>query len=658
MAETASLAAAIDRAAALLATNPAEAGRAAEAILKAAPNDPRALLILASAHRRLGQAEAAHRVLAPLAAAYPNAARTQYELGVVLADLGDAAGGLAALRRALTLNRELPEAWRTLGDTLFREGDVPGADTAYAEFARTSVTDPALRRAADALFEDRPAAAEDLLRAHLAERPTDVAAMRLMAEAYEAQNRHGDAETLLALALELDPAHAGARLRYAAALFHQQKGAEAIAQLKPLLAAEPRNPAYLNLMAASLGLIGEEDRAVAIYEQLLVDYPRQPKVWLNYAQALRTLGRHEAAVAAYRRSIALAPGLGAAYWGLANLKVAQLTPDEEAAIERALEASGAAEEQVQLHYALGKALEDRGDYAASFEHYAAGAAIRRGEGRYDADETTAFVTRSKALFTPDFFAARGGQGAASDAPIFIVGLPRSGSTLVEQILASHPAVEGTMELPDIGLIASRLRAEPGGYPEALASLDADQLKGLGESYIATTAPHRGLFRPFFTDKMPNNFQHVGLIQLILPRAKIVDVRRHPLASGFSAFKQHFAQGQSFSYDLADIGRYYRDYVDLMRHFDRVLPGRVHRVIYEDLVEDTEAEVRRLLASCGLAFDPACLAFHENARAVRTVSSEQVRRPIFREGLGRWRDYEPWLGPLKAALGPALENWRE
>ncbi|HXQ10472.1 MAG TPA: sulfotransferase [Caulobacteraceae bacterium] len=657
-APSASLAAAIDRAATLLGADPARAGRDAEAILKAAPNDPRALLILASAHRRLGRAEAAHRILAPLAAAHPNAARTQYELGAVLADLGAAAAGIAALRRALTLNRELPEAWRALGEALFREGDVSGADTAYAEFARTSVTDPALRRAADALFEGRPAAAEDLLRTRLAANPTDVAAMRLMAEAYQAQNRHGDAETLLMLSLELDPTHAGARLRYAEALFHQQKGAEAIAQLEPLLAAEPNNPAYLNLMAASLGLIGDEDRAVAIYEQLLADYPRQPKVWLNYAQSLRTVGRRDEAVAAYRRSITLAPGLGAAYWGLANLKVAQLTPDEEAAIERALEARGVpAEEQVQLHYALGKALEDRGDYAASFEHYTAGAAIRRGEGRYDADETTALVEQSKALFTTDFFAARAGQGSPSDAPIFIVGLPRSGSTLVEQILASHPAVEGTMELPDIGLIASRLRAAPGGYPDALASLGADALKALGESYIATTGPHRGLFRPFFTDKMPNNFQHVGLIQLILPHAKIVDVRRHPLASGFSAFKQHFAQGQSFSYDLADIGRYYRDYVDLMRHFDQVLPGRVHRVIYEDLVEDTEAEVRRLLTSCGLPFDAACLAFHENARAVRTVSSEQVRRPIFREGLDRWREYEPWLGPLKEALGPALENWR-
>jgi tetratricopeptide (TPR) repeat protein len=658
MADTASLPAAIDRAAARLATDPVQAGRDAETILKAAPGDPRALLILASALRRLGQAEPARRILVPLARAYPNAARTQYELGAVLADLGEAAEGAAALRRALALDRELPDAWRALGEVLFRAGDVPGADAAFAEFARTSVTDPALRPAADALFEGRLSGAEELLKSRLAEHPTDLAAMRLMAEAYDRQGRPGDAELLLSLCLELDAAHSGTRLRYAEALFRQQKGAQAIAQLEPLLAAEPENPAYRNLMAASLGLIGGEQRAIAIYDQLLADYPRQPKVQLNYAQALRTLGRHDEAVAAYRRCIALAPGLGAAYWGLANLKVAQLTLDEEAAIERALAASGAAaEERVQLHYALGKALEDRGDYAASFAHYAEGANIRRAEGRYDADETTALVERSKTLFTADFFRARAGQGSSSDAPIFIVGLPRSGSTLVEQILASHPAVEGTMELPDIGLMASRLRATPGGYPEALAFLDADERNALGESYIATTAPHRRLVRPFFTDKMPNNFQHIGLIQLVLPKARIVDVRRHPLASGFSAFKQHFAQGQSFSYDLGDIGRYYRDYVELMRHIDGVLPGRVIRVIYEDLVEDTEAQIRRLLAACDLPFDAACLAFHENDRAVRTVSSEQVRRPIFREGLGRWRDYEPWLGPLKEALGPALEHWQ-
>ena len=247
----------------------------------------------------------------------------------------------------------------------------------------------------------------------------------------------------------------------------------------------------------------------------------------------------------------------------------------------------------------------------------------------------------------------------SAAPIFIVGLPRSGSTLVEQILASHPEVEGTAELPDIGLIAGDLvKGAPGlAYPDVLAGLDAGARAALGERYMEQTRVHRRLGRAHFIDKMPNNFHHIGLIQLILPQARIIDARRHPLGSCFSAFKQHFAQGQGFSYDLADLGGYYRDYAELMEHWGAVLPGRVHRVIYEDLVEDTETEVRRLLDHCGLAFDPACLSFYDNDRAVRTVSSEQVRRPIFRDGLDQWRRYEPWLEPLKTALGPALEGWR-
>ena len=288
-----------------------------------------------------------------------------------------------------------------------------------------------------------------------------------------------------------------------------------------------------------------------------------------------------------------------------------------------------------------------------------GAAIRRAQGGYDADETTTQMRRSKALFTSGFFAARAGAGAdTSDAtPIFVIGLPRSGSTLVEQILASHSAVEGTMELPDIGHLARDLDRADARYPLGLSELAAADFKALGETFLARTQVHRKLGRPFFVDKMPNNFQHLGLIALALPGARILDVRRHPLGCGFSAFKQHFAQGQAFSYDLTDLGRYYADYVELMGHMQGVLPGRVHRVIYEDLVADTEVQVRRLLAHCGLPFEPACLDFHRNDRAVRTVSSEQVRRPIFHEGVDQWRRFEPWLDPLKAALGDAMTNWR-
>jgi tetratricopeptide (TPR) repeat protein len=446
-------------------------------------------------------------------------------------------------------------------------------------------------------------------------------------------------------------------------LFHQQMAAEAIPHIGELLAREPNDPAYRNLQAACLGMVGEYGPAIEIYERLLADYPKHPRIWLNYGHALRTVGRHDDAVAAYRQCIALAPGLGDAYWSLANLKTAAVPAGLEAAMRDQLARSHlAADDRLHLHYALGKTLEDRGDAAGAFVQYSAGAALRRRDLRYDADETTALKDRSVALFTPAFFSPRTDAGSPSEAPIFIVGLPRSGSTLVEQILASHSRVEGTMELPDIAFIAQglmRLPADHPGtpYPDVLASLDAGQLSTLGEAYIERTRIQRKSDRPFFVDKMPNNFHHIGLIQLILPNARIIDVRRHPLGSGFSAFKQHFAHGHAFSYDLADLGRYYRDYVALMAHFDAALPGRIHRVIYEDLVEDTEREVLRLLDYCKLPFEPGCLKFYENVRAVRTVSSEQVRRPIFREGLEQWRAYEPWLDPLKTALGPALEGWR-
>jgi len=641
-----SLNAAGERAAALLATQPARAEREAQAILMRAPKDPRALLILASARRRQGDAMAACAILQPLAQAYPRAAMTHYELGLTLADLKKTDAAIAALRHATAINRELTDAWKALGDQLFLKGDVPGAEMAYAQHARSAITDPVLKPAAHALFEGRLDAADDLLRNHLTSHLGDMAAMKMLAEVRGRQGRYGDAEALLAHCLEVDPANDAARFAYAEALFHQQKAAETVVQMERLVARKPNLPAYRNMLAGALALLGEDDRSTALYEGLLVDYPNQPRLWLNYGHGLRAIGRRDEAMAAYRRCIALAPAMGDSYWSVANLKTASFTEEEEAAMQvQARRADLPAEDRLHFHYALGKALEDRRDYAAAFEHYANGAALRRGEIVYSADETHAQAERSTRLFTREFFAAQEGVGCESTAPIFIVGLPRSGSTLIEQILASHSQVEGTMELPHIGLIAQSLTK-------------GAALADLGRSYVNDTAIYRKLNRPFFIDKMPNNFMHLGLIQLILPDAKIIDARRHPMGACFSAFKQHFAQGQSFSYDLTDLGRYYRDYVELMRHFDQALPGRVHRVIYEDMVEDTEGEVRRLLDYCGLPFEAGCLRFYENNRAVRTVSSEQVRRPIFRDGIDQWRNFESWLEPLKAALGPTLESWRE
>jgi len=657
------LTAALEHATRLLLTAPDLAERQAEEILEVVPGDPRAVLVLGMARRRLGDPLAARAVLAPLAGAQPRSAQTHYELGAALASLGETAAAIAALRRAVTLKRDMPEAWRALGDQLTLEGDTEEADKAYAQHIRASVRDPALMQAADALCDDRLAVAERLLRDHLKTHPTDVAAMRMLAEAGTRLGRYGDAQSLLERCLELSPSFDGARYNLAIVLYRQQKGGEAIAQIEHLLAEAPDEPSYRNLMAASLGLIGEYDRAIEIYGRLLAEHSGRPRIWLSYGHALRTAGRRAEAVAAYNRCIALTPGLGDAYWSLANLKTVPVSAEEETAIRTQLERPDLTDEdRLHLHYALGKALEDAGDHAASFEHYAKGAELRRGQLPYDAEETTAQSRRARALFTADFFAARAGWGAPAPDPIFIVGLPRSGSTLIEQILASHSAVEGTMELPEIAAIGRSLgygarKAGAPDYPEGLEDLDAGQLAALGERFMERTRIHRKQGRAFFIDKMPNNFHHIGLIQIILPQAKIIDARRHPMGACFSAFKQHFARGHAFSYDLRDVGLYYRDYVDLMAHFDAVLPGRIHRVIYEDMVEDTEGEVRRLLDYCGLPFEPACLRFYENDRAVRTASSEQVRRPIFRDGLDQWRRYEAWLAPLSEALGPVVETWR-
>jgi tetratricopeptide (TPR) repeat protein len=659
MVETASgsLSFALERAAALLVKNPLLARRQVEEILRVVPEEPRALVVLGAAHRMVGDPRRGRDLLEPLAAAQPRAASVHYELGQCLAALGEPDKAIAALRRATALKPDMPEAWRALGDQLTLKGDPPGADAAYAQHIRASVHDPVLMQAAVALCDDRLAVAEHLLREHLKRHPTDVAALRMLAELGTRIGRYGEAEAMLARCLDLSPSFTGARHNYAIVLYRQQKSAEAIPHIEALLAESPRDPGYRNLMAAALGLVGEYDRAIAIYEDVLGEYPNQPKIWLAYGHALRTAGRRGDAVAAYQRSIAMAPRLGEAYWSLANLKTERFTPADEAAMrERLGESDLDIEDRLHLHFALGKALEDRGDFAEAFAHIAKGAALRRDQTPYDPTQTTGDTRRSRALFTRDFFASRGEGGARSAAPIFIVGLPRSGSTLVEQILSSHSAVEGTMELPDLPRIARAIGGD-GDYFDRLAALSPDERTLLGEDYLAATSIHRKLGRPVFIDKMPNNCRHIGLIHLILPNATIIDARRYPMAACFSAFKQLFARGQAFSYDLDDVGRYYRDYVTLMDHFDAVRPGRVHRVIYEDMVDDTEAEIRKLLDHCGLPFEAECLRFHETQRPVRTASSEQVRRPLYREGLDHWRNFEPWLGPLKVALGPALETWR-
>jgi len=646
----------------LLADQPRLAAEQATEILAVVPGHPAAMLLLGMAHRRLQRVDEALSTLQPLAAAQPRWATAQLELGLALGDAGRGGEAVEALRLAVRLQPTLADAWRALGDHLHALGDTASADQAYANHVRNSTRDPRLMEPALALAEGRIAVAEPLLRTHLKRFPTDVAAIRMLAEIASRIGRYADAENLLTRCLELAPGFKAARHNYAVVLHRNNKPVAALAQLDVLLAAEPRSPSFRNLRAVVLARLGEYDEAIRLYEQLLQEYPQHGKVWLSHGHALKTAGRQDDSIGAYRRSIELEPRLGEAYWSLANLKTYRFTPADVAAMRAQLERDDlTVEDRFHFNFSLGKAAEDAQRYAESFVHYAEGNRLRKQVVPYDSGAITENVRRARALFTPDFFAARQGQGCAAPDPIFIVGLPRSGSTLVEQILSSHSAIEGTMELPDVIGIVKELsdrtrRSEVSKYPEALASLSADELRGLGERYLEQTRVQRRTGTPFFIDKLPNNWAHVGLIQLMLPNARIIDTRRHPLSCCFSNFKQHFARGQNFTYALDDLGRYYADYVTLMAHFDAVLPARIHRVIYERMVDDTEHELRRLLDYCGLPFEDACLRFYENDRAVRTASSEQVRQPIFRDAVDHWRNYEAWLEPLRTALGPVLDTY--
>ncbi|MDQ2859935.1 MAG: sulfotransferase [Pseudomonadota bacterium] len=547
------------------------------------------------------------------------------------------------------------DASRLLSAAQRAQGRAAGALAIIEPATAAAVSDPILMEAAGALYDGRLAVAERLLRAFLNDHSTDVAAPRMLAEMGARLGRFEDAEALLADCLALSPGFDAARHNHDTALQRQNKPSEALAQIEILLAREPANPAYRTLRAAILAQLGDYTEAIATYEDLLKARPEHPRTWMSLGHALKTVGRLDEGVAAYRRSLDLLPTLGEAYWSLANLKTFRFTAEEMAAMRSALARVDLADEdRFHLGFALGKALEDAGDYAASFEAYSAANALRGKSLRYEAGRVHDHAARSMAVFAPAFFAERAGWGAASTEPIFIVGLPRAGSTLIEQILASHSKVEGTTELPDIMAMAKRLggrkrKIDETAYPEILRELGAADIEAMGEEYLQGTRVHRKIGRPHFIDKMPNNFAHLGLIHLMLPNARIIDARRDAMAGCFACFKQHFARGQAFTYDLTDLGRYWSDYEALMAHFDSVLPGRVHRVIYEALVADPEGEIRRLLDHCALPFEAACLNFHVNARAVRTPSSEQVRQPIFTEAVDQWRNYEPWLGPLRAAL---------
>jgi predicted Zn-dependent protease len=650
------------RAAALLDSDPPAAAREAAQILKEYPGHPAATLLLGTARRSCGDAAAAAAPLEELAATQPESALIQLELGRTLAAQGSDEQALAALTRAVELEPNLAQAWSELSALYAARGDTRACDVAYAHFARLAAPDWHLGEAATALATRRYDAASAMLRRHLAQAPRDVAAMRMLAEIAAEREDYLGAERLLEECLKIAPGYSHARLDLARLLYSQQKADPMLPLLERLLALDPTDLRYRSLQALAYALLGQNDLATRLISALITEYPDNANLWLSRGHSLRTAGHVNEAIAAYRKSAELRPESGEAWFSLANLKTFRFTADDLAAMQAQLAREDLNDsDRLQFEFALGKAREDAGEYADSFAHYARGNALRRAAVLYDGDANTAFVKRAEALYSKEFFAAREGFGCQAQDPIFIMGLPRSGSTLLEQILSSHSQVEGTRELPDIPGFALELGAlevpgAPPAYPQSVARLTNAELSALGERYIKQTRPNRLLGRPRFIDKMPSNFFHVGLIHLILPNARIIDARRSPLACCFANFKQHFQTGVWFTYSLDDLGRFYRDYVELMAHFDTVLPGRVYRVCYEDLVENLEGEVRGLLEYCGLPFEEQCLRFHETRREVQTASSEQVRRPLYAESLEQWRNYEPWLGDLKRALGDVVEQY--
>jgi tetratricopeptide (TPR) repeat protein len=641
-----------------------EALAAAGALLAATPDNRELLYLIALNLRCANRMPEALAALERLEQRYPRFSRLFQERGLCYVTLGDVSRAIDAFRQGVNINPALPASWHMLERLYHMTGDWKNAAIA-GEQALTLKQLPPEIVAAGALFSDGElTAAERMLRASNVRVGNHVEAMRLLARIEHQREILDDAEALLEAVVKRAPDYHAARFDYARVLIDRQKYLRAREEIDTLLTLDSGNPDYRLLYATATVGLGEHQRAIALYRELLAAAPTSSHLHLLIAHSLKTVGRQKEAIESYRAAVAARPSFGDAYWSLANLKTYPFS-HEEIARMRAEEAAPAAQpvDRYHLCFALGKALEDWGEYTESWAYYERGNALKRAERPYRRQITENETRRMIEVCTAPFFAARAGVGVRDPDPILIVGLPRSGSTLVEQILCSHSQVEGTQELFDIPRMALEMggqRRQPGvdsHYPGVLGELAPEEFQRLGELYMAGTRAHRKN-KPFFVDKMGNNFRHIGLIHLMAPNAKIIDVRREPMACCFSNLKQLFAGGQEFAYGIEDIARYYRNYLDLMRHWDAVLPARLMRVVYEDVVEDLEGNVRRILEFCGLEFEPACVEFYKTERSVSTASSEQVRRPIFRDGLFQWRHYEAALEPLKDALGDALIRYRE
>jgi tetratricopeptide (TPR) repeat protein len=639
---------------------PAEAQAECLVILEQAPDHVEALYTLAVSQRMGGDAAAAMATLDHLHEVAPSYGRGWQERGHCLRDLGKATDATAAYQNAITHNGALAASWRMLAQLHAQAGRDAQADFAQGQFDYLSALPPELQSVASLIQENRVQKAEQLCRNFLQRNGHHVEAMRLLAEIGIRFNAFDEAEFLLESAKLIEPDNVNAHYDYAKVLRKRQKFEQALVEAKELRAKEPGNPEFEMLYANENLAVGNFDEAMETYEDLLADMPNNPGINLTYGHALKTVGRQEEAITSYRRTYEIRPDYGDAYWSLANLKTYRFSDDELTQMrEQEASSTVAFADRYHLCFALGKALEDRKDYGTSFDYYERGNRLKREELKYDPARLETELKLQRDFVSAEMLARFEGGGFPAPDPIFIVGLPRAGSTLLEQILASHSQVEGTMELPNILALAHRLDRPIEGrapdYPANLSELSPDELRQFGEDYIRDTRIYRNGGTPFFIDKMPNNFRHIGLIHLILPNAKIIDARRSAMGCCFSGFKQLFAEGQEFTYGLEEVGRYYRDYVRLMDHWNEVLPGKVLLTRYEEVVADLETQVRRLLDYCGLPFEEACLNFHQTDRAVRTASSEQVRQPLYKSGVDQWENYSPWLDPLRGVLGPELAN---
>ncbi|MEO0906696.1 MAG: sulfotransferase [Pseudomonadota bacterium] len=625
----------------------------AEEWLATEPDDGEAHYIAAIAQRYLKHFDAAAAHLTAVHTAMPEYGRAWQEEGHLMAARGDAEAALAAFARATRFNPALEASWREQARLQREAGRNREADAAEAQRARLAKLARELVAVQHHLAERRLLRAEEICRHYLRQNPRDVEGMRLLAKIGIEFGVLEEAEFLLESAVVFAPDDLQLRLDYIDALRRRQNFAKALQEAEALHARDPDNPLFQSRLAIEAVQMGDYGRGLELFDAVLGKLPDDPASLTSRGHALKTTGAQQEAVASYRAAIAAKPDHGDAYYALANLKTYRFDEREVAAMEQqAARTDLAFMDRVHISFALGKALEDAQRYEESFAFYDKGNDLKRAQTRYSAAKMTQELAKQREICTPELFAKHAGSGHQAPDPIFILGLPRAGSTLLEQILASHSQIDGTLELPNILALAHRLRGRKAGvsrYPEILHDLDRQKLAKFGAEFIENTRIHRR-GAPFFIDKMPNNFRHVGLIHLILPNAKIIDARRAPMDCCFSGFKQLFAEGQEFTYGLTEMGQYYADYVELMRHWDTVLPGKVLRVQHEDVLDDQEGETRRMLEFLGLPFEQACLQFHKTDRAVRTASSEQVREPINRKGQGAWRPYEPWLGPLKSALG--------